>query len=205
MAKGVHSKRRKRNQSIKRKILDEKMWRPTLEATSKRLFKRTFGKGDDSVITMKKNGFRFPNNPEAEIPQAKAPIFIDRRTSAAPRHYLMKEMGAKKKNIIKKQVADDLQEKLRDAEDRALGKVRENEVIDLNDFVKYDEYGNIDMDMDRLEVTPSEQKKTKISKKKNNFEDMDLDDAGINRRQSKSNTQRRNKKKKSKSYYLVNY
>jgi hypothetical protein len=203
MAKGVHSKRRKRNQSIKRKILDEKMWRPTLEATSKRLFKRTFGKGDDSVITMKKNGFRFPKDPEAEIPQAKAPIFIDRRTSAAPREYLMKEMGTKKKNILKKQVAEDLQEKLRDAEDRALGRVRENEVIDLNDFVKYDEYGNIDMDMDRLEV--NEKKKTKNVKKKNNFEDMDLDDTGINRR-GNSNTQRRNKKKKkSKSFYLVNY
>ena len=132
------------------------MWRLNLEATFKSMFKRTLGKADDSVITMKKNGFRFPNNPEAEIPQAKAPIFIDRRTSGAPRHYLMKEMGAKKKNSIKKQVAEDLQEKLRDAEDRALDKVRENEVIDLNDFVKYDENGNIDMEMDRLEVTLSE-------------------------------------------------
>ena len=199
MAKGVHSKRRKRNQSVKRKILEEQLWRPTLEATSKRLFKRTFGKGDDSLITSKKNAFRFPKDPEAEFPQAKDPIYIDRRTSAAPREFLMKEMGTKNKNLLKQQNAANLELQLRQAEDRALGKVRENEVIDLNDFVKYDEYGNIDMDqIDVSRVGVSEAKKTKSNK----ADDMDLDDAGANRGNANTRNKRR---KKTKSYYLVNY
>jgi hypothetical protein len=170
-----------------------------LKATSERLFKRTFGRGDDSEKTLKKNGFRFPNDPEAEIPQAKKPIFIDRRAMAARTEILMKAMGTKKKNLIKQTNAKNLSKALKEAEDRAEGRERENEVIDMNKMVNFDEYGNIDVDqIDMENFTLNENSsKSKGAKKGNNIMDVD-DGLGDRKRRNKKN-------RKNKSYYIVNY
>jgi hypothetical protein len=214
MAKGVHSKRRKRNQSIKRKVLEEskiiifnflEIWRPRLEETSKRLFKRTFGSGDDSVITNKKNAFRYPNNPDAIIPQAEPPVHIDKRSKAVKKEFLIQDKGVKNKNLKKKANEDALSTALQRVRDKVAGTLRENDVIDLNDMIKLDEYGNIDVDnidMDKSSLNTVEKKK-KIPKK-NNIDHMDMDDNS--ERKAPLRTQRKNnKKKKNKSYYLVNY
>ena len=57
MAKGTHNKTHKRNQSIIRKILDEKINNPRINATHERLLKCTYGQGDNSLITKKKIHF----------------------------------------------------------------------------------------------------------------------------------------------------
>ena len=40
--------------------------------------KRVYGAGDDSLITPKKNAFLFPNDPNAEFPQAPAPEYVSK-------------------------------------------------------------------------------------------------------------------------------
>ena len=194
MAKGVHSKRRKRNQSIKRKILEQSLWGPSLEETSKRLFKRTFGTGDDSIMKLKKNAFRYPNDPEAVIPQAITPKFIDKRTSAAPTEFLIKENeGMKKKNLIKKENKKNLDKLLREAQMRAEGKEREDDIIEL-EMLQEDEVDTMNFD------------KANISEKKKKFKESGMEiDVVDNSRNRNLKRKRNSHKKKSKSHYIVNY
>lgn len=203
MAKGVHSKRRKRNQAIKRKILDEKVWRPRLQETSNRLLKRTFGKGDDSVITRKKNAFRFPKDPEAEFPQAEKPVYIDRRAQSANVQYLIRDSGMKKKNQLKKLHEETLSQSLKDAERRALGMEREDDVIEMNDIENADEDIDVDnIDMNKFSLNETNKGKSKSKKKKEMGMDIDQEESG---RRSNMNRRNKRKNKKSKSYYIVNY
>ena len=147
---------------------------------------------------MKKNAFRYPNDADAEIPQAKAPVYIDRRTSAAPTRFLMKEMGEKKKNIIKREHAEHLKLALIEAGERGEGKFREKEIIDINSMVTFDEYGNIDMsqlNMDKVSIGTAA-KKTPANKTMGMDIDTDM----------KTSTRRNKRKKQTKSgKYLVNY
>ena len=39
--------------------------------TSERLLKRTYGSGDESIITRKKNAFLYSNAPQSEFPKEK--------------------------------------------------------------------------------------------------------------------------------------
>lgn len=210
MAKGVHSKRRKRNQSIKRKILDEskifikilELWRPRLEETSKRLMKRTFGKGDDSLIIRKKNAFRYPKDPASEFPQAEKIVHIDKRAASARTDYLVKEMGSKKKNILKQKHQEGLELALKQAEARAEGREREDEVIDMNKLVQMDEDGNINVDQLDMDKFSINDKSKKGKKNKSSSGGMEVEE------ERRGGSERRNKKKKgrkSKSYFIVNY
>jgi hypothetical protein len=149
--------------------------------------------GDDSVLKLKKNGFRFPNDPEAAIPQAAAPVYIDKRTLAAPREFLFKEhQGTKKKNLIKRENKDNLEKLLKDAELRGEGKEREDQVIDM-EMLQEDGFDADEM----VEEVP--QKKNKKNQKDKMDVDMDLDENNINR------TKRRRHKRSSKSHFIVNY
>jgi hypothetical protein len=192
MAKGVHSKRRKRNQSIKRKVLYDKLFKERIEETSKRLFKRTFGMGDDSVVTNKKNAFRFPKDLNALYPQVKDPVYIDRRTSAVPREYLIKEKGTKMKNLKKQNKLKELNEEMKRVEGS-----KEDEVIDLNKMINVEDIdvdNDLDYEMEKFSLGDNKKKR----KNKKNMMDVEVNS------QSKPNRNRR-KNKKNKSYYIVNY
>jgi hypothetical protein len=195
MAKSVHSKRRKRNQSIKRKVLYENIFRPRLEETSLRLLKRTFGSGDDSVVERKKNAFRYPKDPSAEFPQAPAPVYIERRSKNLPREFLVKERGMKVKNQKKKARIETLSSAIQEAEDRVEGRERENDIIELD---KIDDNVDIDMHMDKLNV--GEKKKNKPRK---SHEGMEVE-ADENRKNKRTSYKKSRKNKKNKSYLIMN-
>jgi hypothetical protein len=152
--------------------------------------------GDDSMMKMKKNGFRFPNDPEAAIPQAAQPNYIDRRTSAAPREFLIKDQGIKKKNQIKKENKENLDKLLKEAQLRGEGREREEEIIEV-DMLEQDE------DINQMDFEDSHTVR-KNKKKKNEMMDMDMDDNNINRKNTIGRRRRKNKKK-SKSHYIINY
>ena len=113
MAKGTHSKRHKYNMSIIRKVMESKVFTPRDNATSERLLKRTYGIGDESIITRKKNAFRYPNDPNSEFPKEKKPVYIDRRAASLPIEFRIKNYGEKKKNRIKKEMEELLKMKLK--------------------------------------------------------------------------------------------
>ena len=130
MAKGTHNKTHKRNQHIIRRLLQDKIYTPRINATHERLLKRTAGIGDDSLITRKKNSFRYPNDPEAEYPQAPKPVYIDRRSMNLPVDYLKKDIYEKKKNKYQRERDEKLKNKLLKVE----GKLNEDKNIDINDM-----------------------------------------------------------------------
>ncbi len=142
-------------------------------------------------MKLKKNAFRFPKDSEAVFPQAAAPVYIDKRTLAAPREFLYKDhQGTKMKNLIKKENQANLNKLLRQAELRGEGKEREDEVIEMEMLQDDDiEEGNLNFE------------KVKVSdrKKRNDAMDLDLDDNNINR------TKRRRNKRETKSHKIVNY
>lgn len=170
--------------------------------------KRTFASGDDDYITRKKNAYRFPKEKDAVFPQADLPVYIDKRTSAAKVEYLIRDKGTKTKNLKKQVHESNLKNAIQTASDRAEGKYREGEIIDLNKLVKLDEYGNIDMDneIEQMEkkFVIDDSKKIKRSNKRNET-GMDIDE--IMGRQKTVGSSRRNamKGKKSKSYKIMNY
>ncbi len=98
MAKGTHNKTHKRNQGIIRRLMQDKIYTPRTNAIHERLLKRTMGQGDDSLITRKKNAFRYPNDPNAVFPQEEKPVYIDRRSMSLPVEYFIKDVYEKKKN-----------------------------------------------------------------------------------------------------------
>ena len=134
MAKGTHNKTHKRNQSLIKKILDEKINTPRMNATHERLLKRTYGQGDDSLITKKKNSFRYPNDPDAEYPQAKKHVFIDRRKMNMPLEFLKRNLHEKEKNRYEKEK----NEKLKNALLKAEGKLNEDKNIEIKDMMEDD-------------------------------------------------------------------
>lgn len=134
--------------------------------------------GDDSVVTNKKNAFRYPKDPEAVFPQAVDPVFIDRRRHAQPVEYLIRTKQSKQKK--KRDNLEDIEERMKFAEDKVEGKLNEDVLLDIN---------NVDMEMDFEGINTQKKRRNK---------GMDVDDDGqINKRHKK--------KKKSKSHYIINY
>jgi hypothetical protein len=150
--------------------------------------KRTFGKGDDTVVTNKKNAFRYPKDPESVFPQYKDPVFIDRRTRAIPAEMLIKEKGIKNKNLKKKLHREGLEQAFKDVHDKVEGNLRKDQVIDLD---------NLEMDFELEKLSLGEQKKQQKTKKPNIDMDLEVEENKPRR------TARRGKK--SKSYYIINY
>ena len=148
MAKGTHNKTHKRNQSIIRRLMQDKVYTPRTNAIHERLLKRTLGQGDDSLITRKKNAFRYPNDPNAIFPQEEKPVYIDRRSMNLPTEYLKKEIYEKKKN----KYARERDEKLKNELLRIDGKLNENKNIELGDME------DIPMDEDKEENNKKESK-----------------------------------------------
>ena len=138
MAKGTHNKTHKRNQGIIRRLMQDKVFTPRTNATHERLLKRTLGQGDDSLITRKKNAFRYPNDPSAVFPQEEKPTYIDRRRASLPVEYLKKDIYEKQKN----KYARERDEKLKNELLKIEGKFNEGKNIELNDME------DIDMDED---------------------------------------------------------
>jgi hypothetical protein len=141
--------------------------------------KRTYGMGDDSYVTNKKNAFRYPKDPEAVIPQQAEPVFIDRRVKAQPIELLLREKQTKQK--LKKDHKEALEESMKFAEDKVHGRLREDMVLDIN---------NIDMEMDFDDLNLDKKKKKKAG--------MEIDE-------EKQINKRHKKKRKSKSHYIINY
>ena len=146
MAKGTHNKTHKRNQGIIRRLMQDKIYTPRTNAIHERLLKRTEGQGDDSVITRKKNSFRYPNDPDAVYPQAEKPVFIDRRRMNMPVEYLKRDIYEKKKN----KYARERDEKLKNELLRIEGKLNEDKNIEIKDMEDMDM--NMDEDKEKKNV-----------------------------------------------------
>lgn len=143
---------------------------------------RTYGHGDDTIVTNKKNGFRFPNDPDAVIPQAPAPVYIDKRSCAVKTEYLLKEKGMKAKNKKKQALSDAISKGFKEVEDKIEGRLREDDIIEMD---KIDQLGGV-----------------------GDLEDLDMMDIeGGFMKKSGSRNLRKNKRasKKSKSHYIINF
>ena len=186
MAKGTHNKTHKRNQGIIRRLMQDKIYTPRTNAIHERLLKRTMGQGDDSLITRKKNAFRYPNDPSAVFPQEEKPVYIDRRSMNLPVEYLKKDIYEKKKN----KYARERDEKLKNELLRIDGKLNEDKNIELKD-----------MEMDD-EQEENKNKKVNYNREKDNG--MILDD-DYNVKRKKKRIQRGGYKHKRKSKYIMNF
>ena len=190
MAKGTHNKTHKRNQGIIRRLMQDKVYTPRTNAIHERLLKRTMGQGDDSLITRKKNAFRYPNDPNAIFPQEEKPVYIDRRSMNLPVEYLKKDIYEKKKN----KYARERDEKLKNELLRVEGKLNEDKNIEIKDME------DIQMDEDK------DEKKHNINKNfiKEKGNDMILDDDFTVKRKKKR-IQRGGYRHKRKSKYIMNF
>lgn len=148
-------------------------------------------------MKLKKNAFRYPNDPEAVIPQQKEPVYIERRSYLIPSEYLVKEKGMKHKNRLKLENAERLSSELKKVHDKVEGNLREGEVIDLNELVDTDEFGNIKM-MEDVNMDNTNKGKNKSKK-------MDVDHFEMNEVRNVRKTLKSKKKRKNKSHFLVNY
>ena len=166
MAKGTHNKTHKRNQHIIRRLLQDKIYTPRTNAAHERLLKRTAGHGDDSLITRKKNSFRFPNDPDAEYPQAPKPVYIDRRSMNLPVDYLKREIYEKKKNKYQREKDERLKNELLKVE----GKLNEDKNIDINDME------DINMNEDNEEDEKEDNKSVNKIYTKEKGNGMNIDD-----------------------------
>ena len=191
MAKGTHNKTHKRNQSIIRRLMQDKVYTPRTNAIHERLLKRTLGQGDDSLITRKKNAFRYPNDPNAIFPQEEKPVYIDRRSMNLPTEYLKKEIYEKKKN----KYARERDEKLKNELLRIDGKLNENKNIELGDME------DIPMDEDKEE---NNKKESKIFNKEKET-GMILDDDYKNIRKNRKKINRGGFKHKRRSKHIMNF
>ena len=191
MAKGTHNKTHKRNQGLIRRLLQDKIYTPRTNAIHERLLKRTAGQGDDSVITRKKNSFRYPNDPDAVYPQEEKPIFIDRRRMNMPVEYLKKDIYEKKKN----KYARERDEKLKNEILRIEGKLNEDKNIEIKDME------NIDMNEEDEE---NNKKESKIFNKEKGT-GMILDDDYKNIRKNRKKINRGGFKHKRRSKHIMNF
>ena len=98
---------------------------------------------------------------------------------------------------------------MKEARDRVDGTTREDEIIDLNNMVKLDEYGNIDMDdelnMNKFSLEEGKKLDKKKHHKKYENDGMDLDDEVSNKKGKNVVRKNKRKNKKTKSYYIVNF
>ena len=190
MAKGTHNKTHKRNQGIIRRLMQDKVYTPRTNAIHERLIKRTMGQGDDSIITRKKNAFRYPNDPSAVFPQEEKPVYIDRRSMNLPVEYLKKDIYEKKKN----KYARERDEKLKNELLRVEGKLNEDKNIELKDME------DIPMDYDNEEKNNNT---NKFSKEKGSG--MVLEEDFNIKRKKKKKIQRGGYRHKRKSKYIMNF
>ena len=193
MAKSVHSKSRKKNKAIQRRVLWEAQGRKEHEEIHKRLMKRAFGAGDDDYISRKKNAFRYPNDPSAIIPKHAEPVYIDKRSAHIPILLRVRPKGVKAYKIEERRQKAEVESALKAADEKILGENKGH--IDLS---KMDTFNmDIDEELNKLNVlTKSEAKKAKREKKAT----MDIDE-----KHNVSNTVRQKNKKKSRSHYIVNH
>ena len=191
MAKGTHNKTHKRNQGIIRRLMQDKVFTPRTNAAHDRLLKRTFGSGDDSLITRKKNAFRYPNDPNAEFPQEEKPVYIDRRRMNLPVEYLKKDIYEKKKN----KYARERDEKLKNELLRVEGKLNEDKNIELKDME------DIPMDDDSEDKNNN---KNKISNKEKG-NGMIIDDDLNSFKRTKKKINRGGFRHKRKSKHIMNF
>ena len=192
MAKGTHNKTHKRNMSIIRKVMEEKMYGPMRDKTSARLFSRIKGEGDDSLISRKKSAFRYPNDPEAEYPQEKRPEYIDRRAMSVKSDYLVK-MGNQRP---KKQYMKERDERLRLGMLKAEGKLNEGKIIEVEDMDGLIEDIN-EMEVDEEKIF--ERKNARKNKGESRFNSVKDDAMDLEEFVGQRN-RRKNKKKQSRSY-----
>ena len=191
MAKGTHNKTHKRNQGIIRRLMQDKVYTPRTNAIHERLLKRTMGQGDDSLITRKKNAFRYPNDPNAVFPQEEKPVYIDRRSMNLPVEYLKKEIYEKKKN----KYARERDEKLKNELLRIEGKLNEDKNIEIKDME--------DIPMDDDSEEEKNKNMIKVDKKeKGNGMILD-DDYSVKR--NKKRIRRGGYRHKRKSKYIMNF
>ena len=188
MAKGTHNKTHKRNQGIIRRLMQDKIYTPRTNAIHERLLKRTKGQGDDSLITRKKNAFRYPNDPNAVFPQEEKPVYIDRRSMSLPVEYFIKDVYEKKKN----KYARERDEKLKNELLKIDGKLNEDKNIEIKDME------NIDMN----EEDEENNKNKSFNKEKD--KGMILDD-DYNVKRKKKRIQRGGYRHKRKSKYIMNF
>ena len=179
MAKGTHNKTHKRNQHIIRRLLQDKIYTPRINAPHERLLKRTAGIGDDSLITRKKNSFRYPNDPEAEYPQAPKPVYIDRRSMNLPVDYLKKEIYEKKKNKYQRERDAKLKNELLKVE----GKLNEGKNIDINDM---EEIGMEEDEEDEKEKNKNNNNKINKNEKESGMNIDDITNPNVKRRIKKA-------------------
>ena len=183
MAKGTHSKRHKYNMRLIRKLMEEKVFGPRDSATSDRLLKRTYGTGDESIITRKKNAFRYPNDPNSEFPQEKRP--------ALPIQYRIKNYGEKKKNRVKRE----MEELLRKEIEKANGNFNDGKIIDIDDM------GELVKDVENMDI----EGKNKNKKYKEKDIGMDLDEVIGNKRHVIKKIKRNGYRHKRKSKNIMNF
>lgn len=185
MAKGVHSKRRKKNKSLQRRAIYEQIGKEIDKATHQRLLKRTFGSGDDSYITRKKNAFLFPKDPEAIFPQADKPLYIEKRAAYLPMHLRTKKKGIKAYKLEEQRQKQEIQDAINKAEEEFEKNTNKHKAtrdmnIDLSSSLN--NLTSLDKELERLNVS----EKSKENK-------------------SKKTTNRDKKKKKSKMHYIANH
>ena len=190
MAKGTHNKTHKRNQGIIRRLMQDKIYTPRTNAIHERLLKRTMGQGDDSLITRKKNAFRYPNDPNAVFPQEEKPVYIDRRSMSLPVEYFIKDVYEKKKN----KYARERDQKLKNELLKIDGKLNEDKNIEIKDME------NIDMNEEDEENNKNKNKSYDKEKDKG----MVLDD-DYNVKRKKKRIQRGGYRHKRKSKYIMNF
>lgn len=148
--------------------------------------KRTFGKGDDDYIKRKKSAFRFPNDPEAVIPQEPKPVYIEKRASHVPAELRTKVKGMKACRLESLRQKTEIQEALNKADEKINNQI--NNIRNTSDMV-------IDLGKEKSKLNNNLDKELKA------LEKMSLD----NKDKNKHTTVRNKKKKKSKSYYIVNH
>ena len=201
MAKGVHSKRRKKNKSIQRRVLWEAQGKQEHEEIHKRLMKRTYGSGDDEYISRKKNAFRYPNDPSAEIPKMAKPVYIDKRSA-----YIPIELRCNRKGVMKPYKMEELRQKkeVQDAIKSAEEKMKEEDKKHID--LKLDSYNDMDLDnelkkLDEMNLlSKNEAKKKRKLERKNNIEENLNEDTNVRRKVNKAKN-----KRKSKSHYIMNH
>ena len=148
--------------------------------------KRTFGKGDDDYIKRKKNGFRFPKDPEAVFPQEPKPVYIEKRAAHVPANLRTKVKGIKASRLEGLRQKAEIEEALNKAEEKVNN--QKNNIRNTSDMA-------IDLDKEKNNTFSN------LDKELQALEKMNLG----NKEKNNNSTVRNKKKKKSKSYYIVNH
>jgi len=203
MAKGVHSKRRKKNKSLQRKVIWEAQGKKEHEEIHKRLMKRTFGAGDDEYIKRKKNAFRFPTDPSAIFPKQIAPVYIDKRSGFIPVEIKSNTKGITKAYKLEEQrQKKEIEDALKAADERVNGDKKGN--INLNEMSNFNEM-DLDKELSKLNSLNILSKQERRKKKKDSGLVIDQEIENENENEKKGKVIRNKKKKKSKSHYIVNH